>query len=83
MEVQIHFGLGRICEWLGLAGNAQGAAVNCHSQQRLDEDIDIGGHVGDERNVELYVLHGMLLAKQLVVESHLTVIELDIGNGEP
>src|SRR5260370_32689501 len=58
----------------------QPAAVHHHLQQRLDKNINVLRQVRDKRNVDVDMLDRVMLYEQLIVELHVTVRDLNIGN---
>src|SRR5271163_206559 len=82
MKVEIDLGLVWYGERLGFAGDAQWTAVDHHLEQRLHEDVDVRGQVGDEGDVELEVFERMPLAQHLVVEMNLALVNLNVGHRE-
>ena len=80
MQFQIDHRVAGHLERLGHAGNPQRAAIDHHLHQRLHENVDVRGQVRDERHVDLNLLDLVLLAEQLIVDSHFAVAQLNIGD---
>ena len=69
-------------ERLGLAVDAQRAAVHRHGQQRLHEDVGGAGQVGQERDTQFELLDVVLCAQQAIVEADVAAVDADVGERE-